>query len=218
MINPSEITEGGVVYSLGKVRGDQVLYEFPKILVYLEAKGKLLFGDHFRLFQEDKEILFKLSNYFIKEYNKCRQFGLDPEKGILLTGPVGCGKTSLMRLFKYLVPHQREYEIISCRNIVFSCNHLGSKTIEDYGNSGFLCFDDLGIESDGRYYGSNCNVMGEILLSRHELFLKHKFRTHLTSNLNSDELEERYGIRVRSRMREMFNLVSFDKGADDKRK
>jgi len=60
--------------------------------------------------------------------------------------------------------------------------------------------------------------MGEILLSRYELFLNHKVRTHATTNLNAGELEERYGSRVRSRMRELFNLISFDEKTIDKRK
>ncbi|KKL94503.1 hypothetical protein LCGC14_1864050, partial [marine sediment metagenome] len=37
------------------------------------------------------------------------------------------------------------------------------------------------------------------------------------TNLNANELEDRYGKRVRSRMREMFNLIAFKKDAKDKR-
>jgi hypothetical protein len=48
--------------------------------------------------------------------------------------------------------------------------------------------------------------------------LNHKVRTHATTNLNAGELEERYGSRVRSRMRELFNLISFDEKTIDKRK
>ena len=59
--------------------------------------------------------------------------------------------------------------------------------------------------------------MGEILLSRHDLFVKTGIKTHATTNQNAEELEERYGPRVRSRMREPFNLIAFDKGAKDKR-
>jgi len=59
--------------------------------------------------------------------------------------------------------------------------------------------------------------MGEVLLSRHDLFLKYRFKTHCTTNLNAKELEEYYGNRVRSRMRQLFNLVAFDLGSGDKR-
>ena len=49
MGNPSKITEGGVVYSLGEFDGKQVEYDFSKVLTYMDAKGKLLFGRNFRL-------------------------------------------------------------------------------------------------------------------------------------------------------------------------
>ena len=220
MDNPSKITEGGVEYSLGKFDGKTLIYDFPKILVYLNAKGKLLFGEKFKIYEEDREIILKLSSYFIKDKKSCQKSGIDVEKGLLLSGPVGCGKTSLMKLLRHLVPLQRPYEMIPCRNVVFGFNHLGYKTIEDYGNTKFYCFDDLGVEPPGRFYGKDCNVMGEVLLSRHELFLqtKQNIKTHATTNLNAEELEERYGNRVRSRMRELFNLVAFDETAGDKRK
>jgi len=60
--------------------------------------------------------------------------------------------------------------------------------------------------------------MGEILLSRYDLFKTKNVKTHITTNLNAEELEARYGSRVRSRMREMFNLISFDSSTTDKRK
>ena len=220
MDNPSKIIEGGMEYSLGKFDGKCVQYDFPKILIYLNAKGKLLFGKKFQIYEDDRDILLKLCSYFIRDKENCQKFKIDVDKGILLSGPVGCGKTSLMKLLHHLVPLQRPYEMIPCRNVTFSFNHLGYKTIEDYGNTKFFCFDDLGVEPPGRFYGKDCNVMGEVLLSRYELYLqtKHKIKTHATTNLNAEELEERYGNRVRSRMRELFNLVAFDDKAKDKRK
>jgi len=195
-----------------------MVYDFPRILVYLEAKGKMLFGNHFKIYPEDKKILFLLSNYFIRDEQNCKKYNIDPNKGILISGPVG-GKTCLMKLLRHIVPMQRPYEMIPCRNVTFSFNHIGFKTVEEYGNTKFYCFDDLGVEPFGRFYGKGLNVMGEVLLSRYELYLqtKHKIKTHATTNLNAEELEDRYGNRVRSRMREMFNLIAFDERAEDKR-
>ncbi len=216
--SPHIIMEGSVEYRLGVLNGLQMVYDFDNILVYLKAKGKLMFGVSFEIYDEDREILFKLCNYIIKDEVNCKKMGIDIHKGILLSGPVGCGKTSLMRLLKYIVPHQRPYVVVPCRNIVFGFNHIGYKTIEDYGMTQFFCFDDLGVEPLGRHYGKDCSVMGEIMLSRYELFLQHGILTHATTNLNAEELEDRYGKRVRSRMRELFNLIAFDKASTDKRK
>ena len=219
MDNPSRIIEGRVEYSLGKFDGKCVHYNFPKILIYLNAKGKILFGKKFKIYEKDKKVLLKLCYYFIKDKENCKRYGIDPHKGILLSGPVGCGKTSLMKLIPCIVPSQPAYEMIPSRNVTFSFNHIGYKAIEDYGDSKSFCFDDLGVEPAGRFYGKDCNVLGEVLLSRYELYLKtkRKIKTHATTNLNAEELEERYGNRVRSRMRELFNLIAFEKKSKDKR-
>lgn len=217
MENPSKIEEGGVVYTLADLSNGKLIYNFPRILRYLDVKGKKLFGPDFKIHADDHKILLKLANYFIRDEEQCRECGIDINKGILLSGPVGCGKTSFMRLLRHIVPHQRPYEVIPSRNIAFAFNHLGFKVIEDYGQNGSYCFDDLGVEPTGRFYGKDCNVMGEILLSRHDLLIKHKVKTHATTNLNAEELEDLYGNRVRSRMRELFNLVAFKSNTKDKR-
>jgi len=60
--------------------------------------------------------------------------------------------------------------------------------------------------------------MAEIILSRYDLFIRHKMLTHFTTNLSADEIEKLYGARVRSRLREMCNLIAFPKDALDKRR
>ncbi|WP_147679084.1 ATPase [Algibacter pacificus] len=214
---PHIIIEKGVQYKLGELKDNHIHYDFKSILIYLNAKGKLLFGKNFKIYEEDKVVLYKLCIYFIRDFEACEKLNIDPNKGILLSGPVGCGKTSLMKLLRHIVSHHKPYEVIPARNITFAFNNIGYKTIQEYGNSNFYCFDDLGVETTGRHFGKDCNVMGEILLSRYDLFLQRKIRTHATTNLNAQELEERYGNRVRSRMRQLFNLIAFDKESKDKR-
>jgi DNA replication protein DnaC len=216
--SPHIIIEGSVQYQLGELKGNMIHYDFQKTLIYLEAKGKLLFGRNFKIYPEDETILYKLCIYFIRDNETCKKLKIDPNKGILLSGPVGCGKTSLMKLLRYIIPHLKSYEVIPARNITFTFNSVGYKIIENYGNSNFYCFDDLGVETTGRHFGKDCNVMGEIILSRYDLFLKNNIKTHATTNLNAAELEEKYGNRVRSRMRQLFNLIAFDKESIDKRK
>jgi|SRR5690554_970292 len=228
---PHILQEGGVQFTLGKIKGNAIQYDFPKMLNYLSAKGKILFGKKFKIFEEDHPIIYQLCLYFIKDKVSCEKYNIDINKGILLSGPVGCGKTTLMKLMRHLVPHYRPYNIIPTRNIVFAFNNIGYSVIEQYGNSHFFCFDDLGVEPEGRHYGKECNVMGEILLSRYERFTNYSPKnlyapletrvshnlTHITTNLNAEEIEDRYGNRVRSRLREMVNVIGFDKNTKDKR-
>lgn len=223
--NPSTLILGGVQYEVGKLDKDYLLYDFPQICRFLNARGKLLFGKQFKIYKEDYDLILKLISYFIDDKEACHKYAIDLNKGIMLSGPVGCGKTSLMRLLPHLVPHkkQHQYTVLPTRNIVFGFNNLGYKIIEDYADRKPYCFDDLGIEPIGRHYGKDCNVMGEILISRYEVMintgLSHRAqsRCHITTNLNAQELENHYGERVRSRMREMFNLISFNMNSKDKR-
>lgn len=215
-------TEGTSNFQIGEIRNNTIHYDFEKIKTYLNIKGHLLFGKDFRIYKEDEPLLFKLCCYFIQDHYSCSQMGIDTNKGLLLSGPVGCGKTSLMKLLPYLAPHKTNYELIPTRNIVFNFNTNGFEVLEQYNDTKNYCFDDLGVEPVGSHYAKECNVMGEILLSRYDLFTQESqslihCKTHITTNLNAKELEKRYGNRVRSRLRQMFNLISFDSNSNDKR-
>lgn len=207
MISPYEIKEGMRVYN------------FKHSIIYLEQMGKHHYGEQFMLHPEDKEILYKLIIYAIHDQENCEKHNIDLEKGILLTGPVGCGKTTLMHLIKYFMPAKQGYILKPAREVAFEFNTHGHEIIQRHSRlNSTYCFDDLGVEQVMKYYGNDCNVMAEILLSRYDLFVSHKTKTHATTNLNAGELEKLYGNRVRSRMRKMFNLIAFDSIAKDKRK
>lgn len=112
-----------------------------------------------------------------------------------------------------------------CRKVTFELIQAGYSIILKYSQNSFsdyvpktYLFDDLGAENNLKYYGNDCNVMAEILLSLYDLFISQKMITHMTINLNSEEIDKMYGPRVRSRMREMFNLFSFDNTTKDRRK
>ena len=185
-----KITEQGQQYILGEIIKNFIYYDFDKTLAYLEAKGKLCYGQNFRIFDEDKPIIYKLMIYIIKDEENCKKYHINLNKGILLTGPIGCGKTSLMNLVRYILPEKNRYEVQSARNISFEYLKQGHQVIANYSKAKIFCFDDLGIEQSLKYYGNECNVLGEILLSRYDLFVSHKIVTHATTNLNAIELEK----------------------------
>lgn len=72
-IQPHIIQEGSVQYQLGEFKDNNVLYDFNKILIYLNAKGKLLFGKNFKIYTEDEPILYKLCVYFIRDFEACEK-------------------------------------------------------------------------------------------------------------------------------------------------
>jgi DNA replication protein DnaC len=181
--------------------------------------GKKKFGEAFKFYKEDEEILEKLFLYAIHDPESCSQKGIDLKKGILLIGPVGCGKTTLMKLFSELTHEIFQYSVKATREISTEFIEDGFQVLQKYGKTyKNYCFDDLGVEQSIKHFGNECNVIGEILLSRYEYMKINKGKTHATTNLNANDLEKIYGNRVRSRLREMFNVITFPSTTPDKRK
>ena len=205
-------------------------YDYDKVFNYIQSKGRQDFGKSFSILEEDKPTIKKLAAYFLKDTYTCNQEKILLHKGILLSGPVGCGKTSLMHLMKYFSNHQQAIYILKpCREVSFEFIKDGYEVMNRYGRNSFAksgqteiprhyCFDDLGTENNLKYFGNECNVMAEVLLTRYDLFVSRKLITHITTNLSAGEIEKMYGNRVRSRMRELCNLIAFPSVAIDKRK
>ena len=205
----------------------QSKHDYDNAILWLEKWGKQQYGKHFNIREEDKHIIFRLLSYFLKDEAVASHLQIDLNKGILLSGPIGTGKTTLMNLMKLFEPAQGRFIMRSCREVSFEFIKEGYETIHKYSRHSFqpnthnprtFCFDDLGTENNLKYYGNECNIMAEVLLSRYDLFISRNLVTHLTTNLSATEIEDIYGNRIRSRMREMFNLVSFEENDKDKRR
>ena len=199
-------------------------YNYEQVILWLEKKGVELYGNHFKILETDHPIIYKLIAYFLKDEQTCFQLNINLNKGIMLSGPVGCGKTSLMNITKHLTPIEHKFSVKPCRDISFEFIQDGYEIIHKYSKgrqyqseAKTICFDDLGTENNLKYFGNECNVMAEILLSRYDLFTSKKLQTHITTNLSASEIETHYGNRVRSRLRQMINLIAYDKTAKDKR-
>jgi len=196
-------------------------YDFVWLITTLERYGKKDFGAQFVIRQQDHAIIRKLLVYFLADEVQAAGLGMDLGKGILLTGPVGAGKTCLMSLMRLVPGPERSFTLRSAREVSFEFIQDGYEVIHRYStlsyNSGgprAYCFDDLGAEQALKYYGNTCNVLAEVILSRYDHYMSADMITHLTTNLSATEIETLYGPRVRSRMREMFNLVAFENTPD----
>jgi energy-coupling factor transporter ATP-binding protein EcfA2 len=124
------------------------------------------------------DIIYKLLIYFIGNQQEEEKHNIDLNKGILLSGPIGCGKTSIMNLMRMVPPPERNHTMKTCRDVSFEFIQEGYEVIWRYSRMSFnshfpkiYCFDDLGSEQNLKYYGNECNVMGEILLSRYDLYI-----------------------------------------------
>ena len=197
----------------------QRVFNFVKTLKYIQYLGQNQYGPKFKVHSEDAITIHRLIIYFICEEEQCKKYNIDLSKGILLIGPVGSGKTSIMTILRQFLFREDHYLIKSARDIAFEYQKDGVDTIQKYGKQHkAYCIDDLGVENNSKFFGNECNTIAEILLQRYDLLTNYDIKTHATTNLNADELEELYGNRVRSRLRSMFNLISFSASTLDKRK
>lgn len=175
--------------------------------------------------ESNKEIVEQLCFYFSLD----SRFKGDLTKGLILFGGVGVGKTSLMKFF--MRNQAYSYRLISCREIETQFAMEGDTTIDYYSTNpqipnnsnpfghqqiGF-CFDDIGTESNSKYFGKEKNVIAEILLNRYDNQMP-KNSTHITTNLSVDELTKNYGTRVVDRIKEMMNVIQFHKDTKSRRK
>lgn len=167
-----------------------------------------------------KPITRALSRYFSNDpsFEQLGE-GWSLKKGLFLVGNIGSGKTTLLKAFN--VNQRGCYAVISCRKLTDMFVDQGPEILHTYSNllntaKGFdnlyqdklgICFDDLGTERQGKRFGDSANVMEQIILNRYDNPNAPWHYTHITANLTVDEIEEMYGSRVRSRMREMFNMI-----------
>lgn len=182
--------------------------EETKVLVWQLCQGMAnQRGFNFRVDDTNRAILRELTLYF----SNSPDCSYDLRKGIALIGDVGTGKTLLMLIFQALAQctQIKQFSFASTQQ-VFDTVAFSQKqdTLEQFYMKHF-CFDDLGQEpSSLQLYANEVSIMEKVITERYNRFTKGYCLTHITTNLNTEELRERYGLRVYDRMKEMFNVIS----------
>lgn len=150
---------------------------------------------------------------------------LDPTKGILLFGPIGTGKTTLMRgLQYYLALINRKMFGFSRNDICLEVRSSSEMALYfardgmdalarwmERGTCGHLCIDEIGREEETKFFGTPCNVVRTVLQMRYEQ--RGEIYTLGTTNIDMEhpaEFSDRYGDYVLDRTKEMFNIVRVD--------
>ena len=196
----------------------------------------------FEVNSDNRAVLLTLGLYFTRdprflELSQHYSF----KKGILLNGPVGCGKSTIMMSLQnsYLpngdIKSKGLLKFEECRFVATEFASKGFEALGRYGRESFqrkhsghasvlqydkpiaYCFDDLGSEGTLKHFGNECLVMSEVIQDRYVMMQRYGLKTHFTTNFNGDYIEKAYDARVRSRIREMCNWVAFPTTAKDLR-
>lgn len=182
-------------------------------------------------FIQNEETLFNVKPifyYFLKDENFIFCENVNPlskpsfEKGLLLVGGYGNGKTSIMKTFEKIFLNIKGFnfkiyntkEVVKIFEGITAESEFTKRDFDTKMNQGTKLFDDLKAERDASNFGK-VNLISEIL----EIRYLNKRLTHATMNYKEgfdgdivasvDEIALKYGDRVYDRVYEMFNIIEF---------
>lgn len=197
--------------------------EKPKIDLTEEAKifkrCFYLIEPRFRPDKANKQLLNSLFAW-VWRLDNCNELGVSYDKGFLLYGDIGTGKTMTMRAFQKYMVHVRDalkvkdYRLCS---ILTSATSIANEYVVD-GQPAILkhverdrnlFIDEFGREPiPAKYYGTPLNVLQFVLQIRYDH--RSESVTHMTTNMELEDIMPMYGDYVADRFKEMFNFVRYD--------
>jgi len=150
----------------------------------------------------NKEFIKIVCYFFSNDIRFESELNLCFNKGLMISGDAGLGKTETIKAIANnpLFP-VKIYSMIEI-----------SEAVKEHGNfeintNQMILLDDVGTEqAEVNHYGTKINWFKNFIET---YYLNTQTFTGLiiTSNCGADEIQNRYGYRVRSRMREMFNMI-----------
>lgn len=195
-----------------------------QMLAFAKSEYLRWHGVEMQIDDYNREIVNNLALYFTGVEGP-----LNLRKGIMMYGGTGTGKTSMMKAFSE--NPLRSFNMYECKYMALLYSTGGFEKIEQFTGpiapphinrfrheTYGICFEDLGTEDMKKNYGNEANVMKDIIEMRYSRHSILSGLTHITTNLTGDQIEDLYGERVRSRMREMFNIIQFPVNSPDRRK
>lgn len=116
-------------------------------------------------------------------------------RGLLVTGDAGCGKTQLMSALRDWL-NSDTLNWMYCKEP----KDINYMRYDDDAIKGNVFVDDIGCEEIIREYGNIIDVVGDYIQRYH---YRGTGRFIATTNLNSQQINERYGARCLDRLLEM---------------
>lgn len=192
---------------------------YSQALYWIKYHGEKMAGRPLDIDPENAAAVELSACWLAREH----QDGLDPNKGLLIVGNVGSGKTLLMRAIRAAMSDiwGVQFGIKPCAELVRDFSDCGYEAVQSWINAPHVCFDDIGTEGEAIHFGKRTMIMSEIIEARYDRQMRGlKAWTHLTTNMGAAELKTAYGERAYSRMIHLCNVLNLgaSAGARDRRK
>lgn len=216
---------------MDKKRQSLVLERNEKItrLLYPDAVQKVanyldkLFIKENKIFWIDDENIPYINDLFMyfMHNNKFCTNDRTLHKGILTIGNVGSGKSMLFEGICRKISGSNSYISYECfmlanrweyekHAVITELRRLYRKNMK----ANHIYCDDLGEEEMIPYYGTYIEVMEKIITFRNKLWVDKGLKLHVSTNMSLEEIEQRYGERVKSRLLQMCNVLYLGKTED----
>ena len=229
---------GSSKFKIGTIENDIKYVEYSLMMTYFQALGKHNNPD-FYIREEDFPIFKVLWYYFTKNSVFCRRMGINLNKGLLLCGPNGVGKSTIVKMFTSLFNLQK-IPFYSMAHLAESYVTEGPTILSRIKYKYNFILDDVGSEISSNFFGNKLDIFESILM-KYEMANFPEFRPDekleekvsktntvkscrnnnlkssyifATTNLTITDFEERYDSRVYSRIAAYFNIINFSAELD----
>lgn len=190
-------------------RKERIKYEQEQLKIQCNAKYFFKLIKHYfetvhgRFDTTNMEYIKAVCFFFSADLRFESELGFSFNKGLLIQGTAGLGKTKTIIAIKDnpLYP----VKVFSMIDITQHVRDTGSCEIN---TQQMILLDDVGSETElVKHYGNQINWFKEFIESYYLCYTSYSGLL-ITTNCGGDELEQKYGYRVRSRIREMFNVIT----------
>lgn len=156
------------------------------------------------LHEDNKPLIKTLCFYLSHDERFETELGYSFKKGLLIRGVSGLGKTYLVKCVEN--NELNPIYIVSMLDIADEVRMEGEYEVRP-GDRNITYIDDVGTEeATVNHFGTKINWFKNFI---EKIYLRNKtfYNLMISTNNSFAEIEEKYGFRVRSRVKDMFNII-----------
>jgi hypothetical protein len=193
-----------------KQKALQELWTAKRMYQLMAWTARSVFDKELIVNDDNRKFITTLCFFFSRDERFETELGYSFKKGLWIRGISGIGKTFLLKCIEKngLNP----ILILSMMEIADEIRSYGEYEIQMKNNK-VIYLDDVGTEEHMiKHYGTTINFFKNFIEA---VYLRSRLFNHLAVSTNHSfaEIEEKYGFRVRSRVKDMFNIIDV-KGKD----